>query len=120
MSYLRLLSIKSYFLCTEARKRRRVKLLQESLLKVVPDQEEQKVIHNLFQKTINLDALSFEERHLPPRSIWMTDTKLGNIVFSHPEVIHYFLTILIVLLRNKVGDHSPHSVICKHIIFDNK
>ncbi|XP_046988504.1 acyl-coenzyme A thioesterase 9, mitochondrial-like [Schistocerca americana] len=76
---------KEIFRGGELRKKRRVKVQQESLFKMTPDVNEQRLIHDLFLKTIDLHRMSFHKRILPPRSLWMEDAQLSNIVFSHPE-----------------------------------
>lgn len=54
-------------------------------MKVEPNQYEQKLIHDLFIKTIDLNDPSFNKRTLPLHSEWMENLKLSNIIFSHPE-----------------------------------
>lgn len=69
----------------EKRKRLRIKLRDSSLLKRIPDATEQQIIHDIFVKTVDLADPTFHKRVLPPRSVWMDDCKLSNIIFSHPE-----------------------------------
>ncbi|XP_026466947.1 acyl-coenzyme A thioesterase 9, mitochondrial-like [Ctenocephalides felis] len=67
------------------RKMRRQKISQESLFKVIPNESEQRTIHDLFIQTIETNDQSFTSRSLPPSSMWMENAKLSNLVFSHPE-----------------------------------
>ena len=60
--------------------------MDDSLLKVSPNSEEQKTIHGLFLQTIDWKDPSLHERRLPENSVWLEDTKLSNVIFSHPEV----------------------------------
>ena len=57
-----------------------------SLLKKIPNQEEQQIIHNLFMKSVDMSDPSLYRRVLPSNSVWMHETKLSTIVFPHPEV----------------------------------
>nr|CAD7432029.1 unnamed protein product [Timema monikensis] len=70
----------------EDRKRKRQQEKTTSLLRSVPDATEQRVIHDLFLKTVDMDSIAFDRRNLSPNSTWMSDAKLSNIIFSHPEV----------------------------------
>nr|CAD7438248.1 unnamed protein product [Timema bartmani] len=69
----------------EDRKRKRQQEKTTSLLRSVPDATEQRVIHDLFLKTVDMDSIAFDRRKLSPNSTWMSDAKLSNIIFSHPE-----------------------------------
>ncbi|CAG2053558.1 unnamed protein product [Timema podura] len=71
----------------EDRKRKRQQEKTTSLLRSVPDATEQRVIHDLFLKTVDMDSIAFDRRKLSPNSTWMSDAKLSNIIFSHPEVV---------------------------------
>ncbi|KAK7864861.1 hypothetical protein R5R35_012497 [Gryllus longicercus] len=64
---------------------RRKRLASASLLKQLPDETEQHVIHSLFLKTVNFSDPTFQNRHLPPNSVWMRTARISNIVFCHPE-----------------------------------
>jgi len=54
-------------------------------MKVEPNDFEQKLIHDLFVKTIDMHDQSFNKRVLPVGATWMEDSSLSNIIFSHPE-----------------------------------
>lgn len=69
----------------EMRKKRRIKTQQESLLKVEPNDFEQKLIHDLFISTVELNDFTFKKRKLPPGGLWMADTNISNIILSYPE-----------------------------------
>ena len=69
----------------EARKKRRIQIQHEDLLKVEPSDFEQGLVHNLFVKSIDTRSKSFNKRILPPGYVWMEDATMSNIVFSHPE-----------------------------------
>lgn len=67
------------------RKQKRLIAGQQSLKKVIPNEVEQLVIHNLFQSTMSADDVSLMKLTLPPDSQWMEKCTLSNIIFSHPE-----------------------------------
>lgn len=70
----------------EEGEKRKVKRLQEakhSLLKHPPNEEERKVVHDLFIQTIATD-MSFD-RNLPENCVWMEDTKLKNMIICFPQ-----------------------------------
>lgn len=58
---------------------------KESLFNQEPNSFEQKLIHNLFIKTIDMGNQTFNKRILPNGAIWMEDCLLSNTIFSHPE-----------------------------------
>nr|XP_023011961.1 acyl-coenzyme A thioesterase 10, mitochondrial-like [Leptinotarsa decemlineata] len=68
----------------EDRKQRWVKLQQKHVLKVIPDSEEQKIIHDIFLRTVN-NEISQRNKVLPPGCVWMNSASISNVVFSHPE-----------------------------------
>lgn len=67
------------------RKRRRQHVISQSLLKTIPDESEQRLIHELFVKTVDPKDLMLYRRVLPPHSKWMKEAQLNNIIFCHPE-----------------------------------
>lgn len=69
----------------EARKKRRMLVQKESIFSQEPNDLEQKIIHNLFVKTIDMKNQTFNTRILPTGSIWMEDAIISNVIFSHPE-----------------------------------
>lgn len=69
----------------EARKKRRIQLQSQHLTKVVPNADEQQVIHDLFVRTVAMNEISLKKRVLPSGSLWMDSCTLSNLIFSHPE-----------------------------------
>uniref|UniRef100_A0A182F9B3 HotDog ACOT-type domain-containing protein n=1 Tax=Anopheles albimanus TaxID=7167 RepID=A0A182F9B3_ANOAL len=69
----------------ESRKKRRVQLQKEDLLKAEPNDFEQRMVHELFVKSIDTKSRAFNKRILPPGYVWMEEATMANIVFSHPE-----------------------------------
>ncbi|PNF22633.1 Acyl-coenzyme A thioesterase 9, mitochondrial [Cryptotermes secundus] len=69
----------------ESRKKRRIQFQQQSLLKVVPNTEEQKVIHNTFLQTVDVRDPTIHKRVLPPNSMWMDEVSYSSIIFGQPE-----------------------------------
>uniref|UniRef100_A0A182SRC6 HotDog ACOT-type domain-containing protein n=1 Tax=Anopheles maculatus TaxID=74869 RepID=A0A182SRC6_9DIPT len=69
----------------ETRKKRRIQMQQEDLLKTEPNDFEQRMVHELFVKSIDTKSKAFNKRILPPGYVWMEDATMANIVFSHPE-----------------------------------
>jgi hypothetical protein len=74
----------SYFFT--GRKKRRIQFQKQSLLKVVPNAEEQKVIHNTFLQTVDLRDPTIHKRVLPSNSMWMDEVSYSSIIFGQPEV----------------------------------
>ncbi len=71
-------------------KLKRLETDTESLLKHPPSEEEKKLIHDFFIKTVDHKALSFKARILPDNSRWMETAKLKNILICHPEYRNRF------------------------------
>lgn len=69
----------------EQRRRKRQQLQNQSLLKVIPTDEEQKIIHDLFIRTMGTNEIYLQKRTLPSGAFWMENCTLSNIIFSHPE-----------------------------------
>lgn len=67
----------------ETRKKQRKLEQSQYLTKVIPDAEEQNIIHSLFVRTV--DEVSLKKRNLPTGCVWMEECSLSNIIFSHPE-----------------------------------
>lgn len=49
---------------------------------VIPDDDEQKIIHDLYLQSMDN---SLRSRSLPSGCVWMSEAKLSNVIFSHPE-----------------------------------
>nr|CAD7588601.1 unnamed protein product [Timema genevievae] len=90
----------------EDRKRKRQQEKTTSLLRSVPDATEQRVIHDLFLKTVDMDSIAFDRRKLSPNSTWMSDAKLSNIIFSHPEVAFTQQNYMQIVVFAEVFDAS--------------
>lgn len=69
----------------EERRKRRIQLQSQHLTKVVPNAEEQQIIHDLFVRTVSMNEISLKKRILPTGCLWMDSCTLSNLVFSHPE-----------------------------------
>lgn len=67
------------------RKKRRILTQKSSIFTQEPNAFEQKLIHDMFVKTIDLKNMAFNQRVLPAGSVWMEDGIVSNIIFSHPE-----------------------------------
>lgn len=67
--------------------RRKCRMLQQktALYLQEPNQFEQKIIHDLFIKTIDLKDQNLNSRVLPSGAIWMEHGVISNMIFSHPE-----------------------------------
>jgi len=66
-------------------KLRRSSMAHDSLFKVPPNEDEQKLIHNFFINTVNHKAMSFKARIKPANSVWFEDAKLKNLIICQPE-----------------------------------
>ncbi|CAH0558075.1 unnamed protein product [Brassicogethes aeneus] len=69
----------------ESRKTARMKLQAQHVSKVIPNEEEQRIIHNLYTNTVDVKEGSLTRRVLPPSTEWMSNCTLSNVIFSHPE-----------------------------------
>lgn len=69
----------------EARKKRRMIVQSQHLTKVIPNEDEQKIMHDLFLRTVDINDVSLKKRSLPQSCIWMENCTLSNLIFSHPE-----------------------------------
>lgn len=58
-----------YLFLIPVRKRRRIQLQRESIFNQEPNAFEQKLIHNIFLKTMDLNNKSFNVRTIPPGKI---------------------------------------------------
>lgn len=57
----------------------------ESLLRVEPNDFEQKLIHDLFLSSVDVNDFSFKKKSLPPNAVYMSDTNISNVILSQPE-----------------------------------
>ncbi|KAG4075120.1 hypothetical protein HA402_004159 [Bradysia odoriphaga] len=69
----------------EIRKRNRIIRQEQSLFNQEPNDNEQKLIHDMFVSTIDMKNVTFNKRILPTGAVWMEDATISNIIFSHPE-----------------------------------
>ncbi|CAG9862828.1 unnamed protein product [Phyllotreta striolata] len=67
----------------ETRKKRRFLMQQNHVSKLIPDAEEQQLIHNLYIRTMDKD--SSVRKVLPHGCVWMANATISNVIFSHPE-----------------------------------
>lgn len=84
---------KAIFKEAEARTNQRKKKEQISLLKTMPNSEEQDFIHDLFIKSTDVRDKTMSLRSLPDNSVWMNNTKLSCHFFPHPENRNFHLTL---------------------------
>lgn len=68
----------------EDRKKQRIIMQQKHVSKLIPDNEEQQIIHNLYIRTTDKDS-SLRNRVLPPGCVWMSNATISNTIFSHPD-----------------------------------
>lgn len=73
------------FISFTVRKKRRLMIQQESLMRNEPNDFEQKLIHDLFLSSVDLNDFSFKKKSLPPGSVYMSDTNVSNLILSQPE-----------------------------------
>ncbi|XP_022902218.1 acyl-coenzyme A thioesterase 9, mitochondrial-like [Onthophagus taurus] len=90
----------------EIRKKLRIKLKMQDLKRSVPSAEEQKLIHDKFQKTIVEAEISLNQIKLPPGSIWMEECEFSNIILIHPENRNLHNTVFGGFLMRKAADLS--------------
>lgn len=69
----------------QLRKKHRILVRNQSLLKMIPTDEEQKIIHDLFIRTMHSNEISLLKHNLPKGCSWMKDAALTNVIFSQPE-----------------------------------
>ncbi|RZC37772.1 hypothetical protein BDFB_000389 [Asbolus verrucosus] len=68
----------------EMRKKNRMALQKLHVTKVIPDDEEQRIIHDLYMRT-KLNDVSLMKVVLPSGGVWMEECTLSNTIFSQPE-----------------------------------
>uniref|UniRef100_A0A8I6A6Q0 Acyl-CoA thioesterase 9 n=1 Tax=Rattus norvegicus TaxID=10116 RepID=A0A8I6A6Q0_RAT len=112
----------------ELNKSRRIAFSTTSLLKVAPNSEERNVIHELFLNTLDPKTISFQSRILPPKAVWMEDTKLKSLDICHPQERNIFNRIFGGFLMRKAyelawatacsfGGSRPYVVTVDDIMF---
>lgn len=58
---------------------------KQSTFNQEPNDFEQKLIHNIFMKTVDMGNRTFNVRQIPAGAVWMEEALMSNIIFSHPE-----------------------------------
>ncbi|XP_050310009.1 acyl-coenzyme A thioesterase 10, mitochondrial-like isoform X4 [Anthonomus grandis grandis] len=77
----------------EERKKRRLAIGSAHLSKKAPTEEEQQLLHNLYVSTVDPSDISMANRILPPNSVWMSDTKVSNVILGQPEDRNFHNTV---------------------------
>ncbi|XP_057615484.1 acyl-coenzyme A thioesterase 9, mitochondrial isoform X1 [Chionomys nivalis] len=85
----------------ELNKGRRIAFSSASLLKMAPSPEERNTIHEMFLNTLDPKTISFQSRILPPKAVWMEDTKLKSLDICHPQERNIFNRIFGGFLMRK-------------------
>lgn len=71
---------------------------KKSLLTSHPTEIEQRIIHEMYMKTIDLNDPTLNRRILPDNSVWIESTKVANMIFPHPEV-SFQISIGLVIVK---------------------
>lgn len=79
----------------------RTAMKRTSLLKTAPNEDERKIIHEMFLETLDDKTISFHSRILPSNSVWMEDTKLKSLEICHPQERNIFNKIFGGFLMRK-------------------
>ncbi|CAH1397510.1 unnamed protein product [Nezara viridula] len=74
-------------------KRKKIEHDKYSLLVVPPSDEEQKLIHENFVKSVDMQDPTINKRILPSGHVWMEDTRLNTSIFPHPENRNHHNTV---------------------------
>lgn len=70
----------------ESRKQDRIWARKQHVSRVIPDQDEQKLIHDLYLRTKLENDSSLKNKELPSGNcLWMDGCTVSNIILSHPE-----------------------------------
>uniref|UniRef100_T1H0M0 HotDog ACOT-type domain-containing protein n=1 Tax=Megaselia scalaris TaxID=36166 RepID=T1H0M0_MEGSC len=69
----------------EVRKKKRIDIQKQSLLKVVPSMHEQSIMHEIFSRITRKDTIQLNKRILPPNGKWMADCSIMNTIPCFPE-----------------------------------
>ncbi|XP_077336819.1 acyl-coenzyme A thioesterase 9, mitochondrial isoform X1 [Lithobates pipiens] len=112
----------------ELNKSRRVAFSTASLLKMAPEAEERKIVHDMFLNTLDTNTVSFRSRVLPHNSVWMEDAKLKGLEICHPQQRNIFNRIFGGFLMRKAyelawatacsyGGSRPYVVAVDDIMF---
>ncbi|KRT82800.1 hypothetical protein AMK59_4083 [Oryctes borbonicus] len=90
----------------QERKVHRIKLKDKELTKTIPSFEEQKVIHDLFMRTMNISDISLQKHELPAGCVWMEDCTISNIIHAHPENRNHHYTVFGGFLMQQAAELS--------------
>lgn len=88
------------------RKMHRMNLREVGLMKSIPSFEEQKVVHDLFMRTMNISDISLQKHELPAGCVWMEDCTISNIVHAHPENRNHHYTVFGGFLMQQAAELS--------------
>ncbi|XP_073969175.1 acyl-coenzyme A thioesterase 9, mitochondrial-like isoform X2 [Rhodnius prolixus] len=77
---------------------------KKSLLTSHPTEIEQRIIHEMYMKTIDLNDPTLNRRILPDNSVWIESTKVANMIFPHPEVVYTELNYAQILVHCELLD----------------
>jgi acyl-coenzyme A thioesterase 9 len=69
----------------ETRKLYRIELEKQHVSKVIPDDEEQRIVHDLYVRTKSNKDVSLMNVVLPSGAVWMEECTISNTIFSQPE-----------------------------------
>lgn len=67
------------------RKKRRLQIQRDSLLRGEPNDFESRLIHDLFLSSVDVNDFTFKKKPLPAGAVYMSDTNISNLVLSYPE-----------------------------------
>uniref|UniRef100_A0A1I8IY11 Acyl-coenzyme A thioesterase 9, mitochondrial n=2 Tax=Macrostomum lignano TaxID=282301 RepID=A0A1I8IY11_9PLAT len=85
----------------ERAKAYRLQQASQSVLSVVPRNEEIAKIHRMFLDTIDPKSFTFSRRRLPVGSVWLRDTMLKTAHLCHPEQMNVYCKVFGGFLMRK-------------------
>uniref|UniRef100_A0A1I8GB59 CCHC-type domain-containing protein n=1 Tax=Macrostomum lignano TaxID=282301 RepID=A0A1I8GB59_9PLAT len=85
----------------ERAKAYRLQQASQSVLSVVPRNEEIAKIHRMFLDTIDPKSFTFSRRRLPAGSVWLRDTMLKTAHLYHPEQMNVYCKVFGGFLMRK-------------------
>ena len=66
-----------------------MQMQSQSLIRQPPSELERLIIHEQFIRTVDWKGMSFKSRTKPENAVWMSDSKLKNLIVCQPEVIRH-------------------------------
>lgn len=69
----------------ESRRKARSVGAKDHVSKTLPTVEEQKLIHNIYTRTTDPKDISTVHQILPPKSAWMSNSKISSVILAFPE-----------------------------------